>query len=602
MKKAWWGWLLCLALQGPLAAQPATGGEFSDRAGLYPIHCQVSPWPPKIGKSHVVVRVDKAVEGPDTPPAAMSLLLDMPGSARMQGIPFPLKVTSPGCFEGDFTFSMKGQWRIQYLLQTPSGEFRVVSLVNVGVSAGSPVSEQLCGPEAGNGDLPFQWRCLPDPPRLGSNQLEFTFREKRPRKLRVAFDMAGMPMVIPPQEVFVSKSGAYRLEVDLPMPGLWQMRVDLDGNVPPPMLLQVDEAPPRPIHDGLLVAVALVGLPLGLVWAIRRRPLGGWWTGMMVLTTTFLAGRTLEHYWPPAHAEMSQQSFTRVPIPVLEARVQKLPLEVVETFEGQILPSQEQVLLSPSAGRVSNLRSGGRSFRAGQQLLQVGQMSLKLRESGILLKPLVEAGQQVQAGQPLLSWAPLSPVRVRFDYPVTFRHALQSGLRVEVQEGESSARGEVQSYSARADKDVLWAEASLVNLAPAGGVMAMGRSLPRPPSPTADPQGLFALGQKVQVRCILEQLPPVICIPKTAIEPVEGGSQVYVIESVAGQRVVHPRRVTLGVATATHQEVISGLREGESVVAQTQEALQDGTLVVAASWGVGSYRELLVPVDAGHLP
>jgi hypothetical protein len=88
-----------------------------------------------------------------------------------------------------------------------------------------------------------------------------------------------------------------------------------------------------------------------------------------------------------------------------------------------------------------------------------------------------------------------------------------------------------------------------------------------------------------------EPAPPALCVPRAAVQ----ADSVYVIEDVARVRTARRRRVSLGRSDASYTQVLSGVREGEVVVAQAEPGLRDGTVVTPGTWGTGAYRKVLVP-------
>ena len=114
--------------------------------------------------------------------------------------------------------------------------------------------------------------------------------------------------------------------------------------------------------------------------------------------------------------------------------------------------------------------------------------------------------------------------------------------------------------------------------------------------------GTLPVGGSVLLRCLVDLQAPTLSVPKEAVFESAGRKMVMVVSPVAGQQLAFRRVVTVGLSNETHSEILSGLREGEMVVALAQEPLPDGTLVTAASWGVGSYRDLMIPEDSAHAP
>jgi hypothetical protein len=597
--------VLALALSLGLAAAAPAQEIANDQAGLYPLRARLSPWPARPGKCHLRVEVGQPKEGPSAlPTLKLGLLMDMPAS-KMRPLMARLPRLKVGHYEGDVILPMKGTWRIQFLLDTPTGEFRVVSLLQVGPGKPGdplPAPDPGCGPEALT-DPNLKVTCQPNPPRVGDNHLVIQIPpDQKVSKLMVGLDMAGMPMALAPQPAQFKGTGRYETDVKLPMNGVWQVRVDLDGRVPPPVLLNVNSAERRPVSQPLLWLSLAASLPLGLGFWLRKRPLAPLVTGLALAVSTFSAGAVIERYWPPLDAmDMSSAApELNAPTPVLQATVQKVPLSLYKSYPAVVKPEHEQILTGD--GVVWELLDADVAVKRGQSLGRVGDRILRAPNDGVVLRHLAEPGQNVNG--PVLAFSPLDLVRVRADIPSQDRFLVRRGQTVDILDGDSNVRGVISQVSALSQGSHFWVEALVKNVVPA--TPAMGHSgsklpLPRPGDDGGRP-GTLPVGENVTMRCLVDLLGPTLCVPKEAVFESEGRSMVMVVSPVAGQQLAFRRAVTPGAASDTHREVLNGLQEGETVVALAQEPLPDGTLVTAASWGVGSYRDLMIPEDYAHSP
>ncbi len=595
-----------------LALWLSTGGwaqEIADGpAGLYPLKARMSPWPPVPGKCHLSVDVGPPKEGRNELPALqLSLLMDMPAT-RMRALTARLSPTGLGHFEGDVVLPMKGTWRIQFLLATPStGEFRVFSRVQIGPGKGPsplPGLAENCGPDALL-DPNLKVSYSPNPPRVGDNHLTIQIPpDRKVTKMMLGLDMAGMPMALPPQAAEAKGSGRYEADVRLPMSGVWQLRVDMDGRVPPPVLLNVNVAERRPISTPLLWLTLAGALPLGLGFALRKKPLSSLATGLALAVSTFGAGTVIERYWPPLDTmDMSSQApEMNSATPVLQASVQKAPFAIYRTYPAVVRPEREEILAG--SGVVWELASQEVAVKKGEMLARVGSTVLRAPADVVVTRHLAEAGQKLESSSPLLAVASIKKVLVHADIPNADRFLVRRGQNVDILDGETSARGKITAVSALSQGSQYWVEASVNNAEPA--VPAVSHSGSLLPLPRADDDGgrpgKLPVGEKVLMRCLVELLPPSLCVPKEAVFESDGRSMVMVVNSVAGQQLAFRRVVTLGKLNDTHREVLSGLQEGDTVVALAQEPLPDGTLVTSASWGVGSYRDLMIPEDLSSHP
>jgi hypothetical protein len=605
LAKALLAWNLALWLAVPGLAQQEIANE---PAGNYPLRATLSPWPAVPGKAHLVVDVDKPKEGTSAlPTLKLSALMDMPSTPGMRPILTPIPRLKTGHYEGDLVLNMTGRWRIQLLLATPNGEFRVVSLVQVGkgkATVSPPPVDDSCGPESLT-DPSVQLSCHPNPPQVGGNRLHIQLpKQGKWKKVMVGLDMAGMPMSIPPREATSKGSGRYEIDLDLPMSGVWQVRLDLDGRVPPPQLLNVNPAERRPVSQPLLWLTLAASLPLGVGFAVRKKPLAPLMTVLALALSTFSAGAVIERYWPPEAPMDMSSSMPQVnsPTPVLEAVVQRLPFSVYRRYPARVEASQEVVVAG--SGPVWELLEEGLSFKQGEPLGRVGGQTLRAPFAGVVLRHHAEVGQTLAPVSPALTVAAIDTVRVRARVPAADRFRVRRGQAVDVIDGDTLIRGVITAVSATSQGNEYWAETRLKNLkSPVPTMSHSGSLLPVPkPGDDGGRPGTLPLGQNVQMRCQVEQLGPVLSVPNEALFERSGSKVVMVVSSIAGQRLAFQRQVTTGLANDTHSEILSGLEEGETVVALAQEQLSEGSPVTPASWGVGSYRDLMIPEDAPHTP
>lgn len=596
---------LLLAASAPAQEEIANGP-----AGNYPLRARITPWPARLGRCHLAVDVDNPKEGKSAlATLKLRAMLDMPSTPKMKPILTEIPQKGLGHYEGDVVLTMRGRWRIQFMLATPTGEYRVISMVQVGKAAPDAASlarsesqEELCGPD-GLVDPSVRVTCQPNPPQVGNNRLLIQLpKEDNYEKVMVGADMAGMPMSLPPQEAIKKTDGRYEAELNLPMSGVWQVRLDLDGFVPPPKLLNVNPAERRPLSRPLLLLSLAAALPLGAGFALRRRPLAPLVTGLSLAASTFAAGAVIERYWP-AEAPMDMSASMpemSAPTPVLQTRLARLPLSIYKKFPARVEPLRETLVYGQ--GPVWDLLDEGLSVKAGQPLGRVGSATLRAPFDGVVTRRLAQLGQSLAPESPVLALADVRQVKVRGNVPIGEVFRVRRGQPVDVIDTELQIRTVITNVSATTQGNQYWVEATVKNLGrplPRGSHLGGTLPLPRPGDDGGRP-GVLALGANVTLRCLVEQTPPVVQVPRQAVVERDGGQFVMVVTSVAGQQIVNRRSVTLGQSNDTHFEVVAGLDEGETVVAVAQDFLPEGSAVTAATWGVGSYRDLLVPVDSSH--
>lgn len=327
-------------------------------------------------------------------------------------------------------------------------------------------------------------------------------------------------------------------------------------------------------------------------------------TGVTLAVSTFSAGAVIERYWPPVD-EMNMSSEAppmNAPTPVLQATVQKLPLSTYKAYPAQVRASREQILTA--SGVVWELAPSDLAVKKGAPLARVGSTVVRAPANGVITRRLAEPGQTLGPSAPLLAFGSVDEVHVRADVPNSDRFLVRRGQAISVVEGYLNIPGRITSVSALSQGDHFWVEATVNNrqLATAS-VNHFGLALPAAkPGDDGGRPGTFPVGGNVLLRCQVDLQGATLSVPNEAVFESGGRKMVMVVSSVAGQQLAFRRAVTVGLSNETHSEILSGLREGEIVVALAQEPLPDGTLVTAASWGVGSYRDLMIPEDSSHAP
>lgn len=598
-------WLLCLlyaCLNLSVGAEPL----LDEQAGQVPVRGWLTPWPPELGKAHLKLEVEPGSAGAGLRAQdRVSVALDMPTTPRMKPILATLKRSGPHRFEGDVVLTMPGLWRLIWIVGTPSGEFRMVSTFQIGPGGSRPAprAEELCAPTAPGELPPVTLQVVGGAARPGDNLVRFTAPPGKWTKVKVAAQMSGMPMVIAPRDAVSAPGGGYEVNLPLAMNGLWLVRVDCDGKVTPPLELVVT-TPAQGGHSGILLVLAVcAGVPLLLV---RR---GAPFPSLALLLSTLIAGVFIEKYRPPAAAmgaDMASpdmgMSRLQAPTPVLQAVVQRLSLSLQKQFAASVLPVSETLVAAPVGGIVTSLCPAGTSAERGVSLARVGERSLAAPSRQVVYRHLVAFGARVDVGAPILTLVDTRRVRVRARVPVAEAARVVRGQEVDVVGPESMASGRIVSVSATTEDEFYWAETEVDNSTPVAMSMGMSGAVlpPRKPGDDGGRPGRFSLGQEVAMRCVVARTPAVLCVPVESIKELDGKTHVFVIKPVAGLQVAELREVSVGLRNATHAELVSGVREGEIVVATTQEELHDGVVVTQGYWGAGLYRKLLLPDDAGH--
>lgn len=594
--------LLWLGSLTPVSSQESE--MVQGMAGLHPLRAWISPAPVRLGRSRVRVEVGPVREGPPIAVEGVQLLVDMPSMPRQRPFRTPLVRRPDGFYEGDLVLTMRGIWRVQFLVKTPTGEFRVVTRVPLEAAA-TPVADpnrEFCGPED-QGEAPeVKVRLLGNgPARLGDNRLRIESATPA-RRVYVGVELTGVAMSVPPREARPRKDGSHEVEVSFPMAGVWQVRVDLDGRVSSPSVFVVDPPAAPRAQRRLWMLVGWLALPLG-VWAWRKgRSPGPVALGWAMCFTTLGLAVALERFWPSPPEMLMDMArpdlgldVLSAPMPVQLARVQRLKLGLRRTFPGSIEAEKAQLLRSAHQGAVLEVATPGQRIGRGQPVVRLEGGWIKSSLAGAVLRALVEPGQVVQPGQALLEVAELDRVKVRARVPLRYRNLLAVGADLRVRDDMSSTRTRIRSLAAVAEGETCWLEAGIDNDQP-GGSLGHG-DRPARPNPPGQPPLLFALQQRVEVECLLEEVEGALCVPRQAMRFEPERTSVLVVESVAGQKLVRRRSVTPGLQTPDMIQVLSGLQEGEQVVALCEPGLREGMVVTAARWEEGSSGGLLMPEE-----
>jgi hypothetical protein len=567
-----------------------------------------SPYAPDAATSSKAAPDASAFEGVEVAVAA-----DMPDMPGTKAVEVRLASTNiPGRFEGDLLLTMRGDWRILFLVTTPTGVTRKPVNLTVGAPSGSAKKSdreglELCSPDGGD-DVPVTIHCLPDPPRVGPNELRLVLPDAATVPVMVGVDMPGMAVGIPPTEAVRHDDGSYRATISLPMAGYWQLRVDLNGRALPPFALNVDEPESAGRSLSLLLWLGLA-LVLLVIWVRLKRPKALWPVALSggILLCALALGALMERREVADHsggmsmemmaADMGLGHLT-APLPVLKTRVEKSPFVISRNYPGTIVAANETPIVSPRTGPLTRIVSTGTAVEAGQTLALVGQAAVRAPFRGVVVRALQAVGDQVAQGAPLLVVTDTSKIAIRARAPEADRALLTVGMKVQVADsGRQIARGNLTSIAALSQAGTFETEAVVEGRRQQSASYGHDGSLLAP----ASWRDIFFIGQEVVLQVEMDRLPASISVPKTAVRRSADGTQwVFVIEQVAGRSVARSRKVTLGQVNETLVQVLAGLEQGKTIVANAESSLRDGDIVVAATLGEGVFRSLYVPSRASH--
>ncbi|MFE5317762.1 efflux RND transporter periplasmic adaptor subunit [Paenibacillus sp. NPDC056579] len=204
------------------------------------------------------------------------------------------------------------------------------------------------------------------------------------------------------------------------------------------------------------------------------------------------------------------------------------------------------------------LQSANLSVREADRTLE--NMEVKATANGILTDLPVEAGMTIQAGFKAAQIQQLDPIKVKAELTESSA-ALVRGkqeLTFYIPGSTEKLKGKV-NYLA----DVMSAQSKSYSL--------------ELEAPNAD--GKLRPGMKAQVLLTEDQDQVVVAIPTLSV--VREGGETFVFVMAGDQ--VEKRKVELGRLSDTHQEVLSGLKEGEPLIVSGQHQLKDKEKVQLAA-------------------
>ncbi|HEY9175056.1 MAG TPA: efflux RND transporter periplasmic adaptor subunit [Verrucomicrobiae bacterium] len=196
---------------------------------------------------------------------------------------------------------------------------------------------------------------------------------------------------------------------------------------------------------------------------------------------------------------------------------------------------------------------------------------------------LVNLGENLDLGKPIVSLQALSPVYVEFSLPQQELARLQTGMRVTlVTDAYASNKFEGTLTAINPDLDP-------------------GTRSVRLQATFANPEQLLRPGMFARVEVLLPEERQVLVIPATAILSAPYGDSVFVIEPAtnsAGGLVVRQQFVRLGRGRGDFISVEAGLKAGERIVSAGQFKLRNGMAVKENNEVVPKASEKPRPADS----
>jgi RND family efflux transporter MFP subunit len=236
----------------------------------------------------------------------------------------------------------------------------------------------------------------------------------------------------------------------------------------------------------------------------------------------------------------------------------------VDDSEGKALASAAQV-----ESAKSNLQSAQSQLAAAQAKREHDQVlfdysNITAPFAGVITKRFANLGTLVQAGtnsstqaMPLVRLSQDSLFRLVIPVPESYVHYIHIGDPVSVFIASLNRRfpGTVKRFSVDVQEDTrtMHTEVDVDN-----------------------PQRILLPGLYAEATVTLEHKPSALAIPLQAIDRAADSTTVDV---VGPSNTIETRAVALGIQTATDAEVISGLKEGESIVVSDRSSLRAQQLV-----------------------
>ncbi|UTA47673.1 efflux RND transporter periplasmic adaptor subunit [Simiduia sp. 21SJ11W-1] len=244
-----------------------------------------------------------------------------------------------------------------------------------------------------------------------------------------------------------------------------------------------------------------------------------------------------------------------------------IKLRANHTASQSELEAAEQQMLS-SKGELENLQA------------TLAKKQVRAPFAGRLGLRLVDLGQDLQVGTPIVSLQATQRVRVNFPVPQFWLSKFSSGLPVRVIAGDGSERefnGVITAIGVEIDETTRNAmvQSSIDNR-----------------------DGALIPGMAVTTRVSLSEPREVLAVPATAIVYAPYGDTVFVIEqNDQGQTVARQQFVKLGAARGDFVAIESGLEAGARIVSAGAFKLMNGALITVSDAPTPPLSETPTPAN-----
>jgi membrane fusion protein (multidrug efflux system) len=198
----------------------------------------------------------------------------------------------------------------------------------------------------------------------------------------------------------------------------------------------------------------------------------------------------------------------------------------------------------------------------------IGKKTIRAPFSGHLGIRLVNLGQMLREGDPIVSLQSLDPVYVNFLLPQQQLGRIKTGLTLRVTSDALAGQvieGKITAINAEVD-------AATRNIQVQGTV--------------ANPKKILFPGMFVMVSVVLPERENVLVIPETAVLYAAYSDSVFVVEAEKNEKnglpakIVRQQFIKLGKKRGDFAAVVSGLKEGDTIVSTGVFKLRNGQAVV----------------------
>jgi membrane fusion protein (multidrug efflux system) len=245
-----------------------------------------------------------------------------------------------------------------------------------------------------------------------------------------------------------------------------------------------------------------------------------------------------------------------------EANVELTRVNLERTRELLAKATVSQSQFDADAANAKQAEAAADNIRA-----TISKKTIKAPFSGRLGIRLVNLGQNLKAGDPIVSLQALDPIFVDFYLPQDQLRQVSVGLAVRLS-GDAIADGPVEGKITAVNPDV---DAATRNV--------------RIQATVQNAQGRLHPGMYVDVAVELPVVSNVLTIPSTSVLYAPFGNTVYVVDDKTNadtgekQKVVRQQIVRLGVQKGDFVAVTSGLKEGDVIVTSGVFRLRPGSAV-----------------------